>query len=1051
MALNFTQATRNQRLVDALRSIWARLVKVSQGQSRLFDRLIIFGLGVIPLLAAVSAMGAGRYCVVDGWGTGEGLLPQSSVISMVQSRDGYLWLGTRNGLARFDGVHFTVFDESTTSNLTSIETVKLFEDAQSNLWIGTESAGAMVVTNGQILKLQLGQGRREGRLVSICEDASGAVWMLTADRQLARSWHGNVDVWNVFESSSLTEGRSVIAEKSGLVWVCTQNSIIGIDPTRVESHAPLIERQHSAMNDVDFLLASRSGGYWLIANGGIEKLSGTSVVRGFMPYPWVKTRFDVVKAACEDQEGNLIVGTYGQGVFWFDGEGHASHISTTNGLANDSVLSLVMDSDGSLWVGMDGGGPNDRPLNRVTKSIFNLMEAAANMDVQSICEDARGGLWYSPKNHDFCYWKDGVTTKIGSSFGPMSGFNPSAVMVDSKQRVWAATVGANLFVLDGNQFQPAPDAAVLNRDVSREISALYQGHDGRVWVGTQGGLACWNEKEWQTFTTNNGLSANIIRAIADDAGGNVWVGTEHGGLDWLHDGKVTAFRTRPEGFPSDNISYLYLDKDGVLWIGTIGNGLVRMAHGAWKHYTTRNGLTGNSIDYIIEDDQGFLWIGANSGLMRVKKKDLEEFDPASRDFLSCRGYDKRDGLPATECTYGSQPAACRTHEGILWFPTIGGMVSVNTAEIRPNTNPPPVVIEEVLIDQQPQNTNGLRTSPPESVTMTPGRENLEIRYTCLNLAAADRALFRYRLEGYQTATNWVPAGKVRFVRYPHLPHGRYRFEVQARNEDRIWDQAGASLEVVVLPPFWQELWFQAVVAGILLGIVIAAVHFISTQKLQRQLAGLRQQQALEKERARIARDIHDQVGASLTQLSLLGEMVEADKDNPAEAENHARQITKPPAKRRMILDEIVWTVNPSNDTLDGLITYICKNAQEYLAVAGLRYRLDVPADLPAVAITPEARHNVFLAAKEAVTNIVKHARASEASFGCAWSRATFHAGDRRQRTRPGRTAPARTRPNREMACATCAKEWKISAASFPLGPAQQGGTLVRLTVPLRNR
>ena len=763
----------------------------------------------------------------------------------------------------------------------------------------------------------------------------------------------------------------------------------------------------------------------------------------FGPYPWIRNG-DPVKAACEDRDGNLIVGLLNQGVFWFDARGHATHICDTNGLANNSVLSLVVDSDGSLWVGLDGGGPMDRPLNRVTRSIFNLLDSSAGLVVQSICEDDKGGLWFSPKDNDFCYWKDGGTTRVGSTFGTFGKFfNPKAVLVDANQRVWAATMGVNLFRLEGNVFGPAPGVAgVLNP----EISALYQGHDGRLWVGTQGGLACWNENEWQTFTTSNGLSANIIRAIADDAGGNVWVGTEHGGLNLLHDGKVTAFQ-KINGCPSDNISCLHMDSDGVLWIGTIGNGLVRLSRGQWKHYTTKNGLAGNSIDYLIEDGEGFLWIGSNAGLMRVRKKDLDDFAPGSLDLLSCRGYDQKDGLPATECTYGSQPAACRTREGVLWFPTIAGMVSVNPSEIQPNTNPPPVVIEEVLVDQQPQNTNGLRTPPLESVTVPAGRENLEIHYTSLNLAAAGRTLFRFQLGGYQT--NWTVAGKDRLARYVNLPHGNYRFQVQARNEDGIWNQTGASLEVIVLPPFWQEWWFRAAVAGGLLGILIAAVHFISTQKLHRQLAGLRQQQALEKERARIARDIHDQVGASLTQLSLLGEMMQADKNSPGEAETHARQISQTARETARELDEIVWTVNPSNDTLDGLINYICKNAGEYLAVAGVRYRLDAPAQLPPAAISPEARHNVFLAAKEAVTNVVRHARASE-----AWLRLRLAPRSFTLEIEDNGRGPAglhEKAAGSRNGLRNMRKRMEDIGGEFFIGPGQQGGTLVRLTVPLRNR
>jgi signal transduction histidine kinase/ligand-binding sensor domain-containing protein len=1001
-------------------------------------------LWVAACLAAFPAWGGGRYCVVDGWGTGEGLLPQSAIISMVQTRDGYLWLGTLNGLARFDGVHFTVFDESTTPQLSSIQTVKLFEDSQSNLWIGTRSAGAMLVTNGRIFNLNFGQGRRGGHLVSVCEDSLGAVWLLTQDHELGRYWRGSVDVWNISGNAAI-EGRAVIAEKSGLVWVGTDREMIALDPAKVRSQTPLPEMARVPLGHLDFLLASRSGGYWRIADGLIEKCDGTNVEQNFGPYPWTIRNTDPVKAACEDRDGNLIVGLINQGIYWFDAQGHATHISTTNGLANNSVLSLVVDTDGSLWVGLDGGGPSARPLNRVTRSIFNLLDSSAGLIVQSISADNKGGLWFSPKDNDFCYWKDGVTTKVGSSIGSLSMYNPRAVLVDANQGVWAATaptMGANLFRLDGNKFSPAPGVG----DFNPEISALYQGHGGRLWVGTQGGLKCWNGEVWQTFTTNDGLSANIVRAIADDASGDVWVGTEHGGLDLLRGGKTASFQ-KANGFPSDNISCLYLDEGGVLWVGTVGNGLVRLAGGQWKHYTTQNGLSGNSIDYLIGDDEGFLWIGSNSGLMRVRKKDLDDFNPGSLDFLSCRGYDKKDGLPAAECTSGSQPAACRTGEGVLWFPTIAGMVSVNPSEIKPNTNPPPVVIEAVLVDQQPQNTNGLRTPPPESVTVPAGRENLEIHYTSLNLAAADRTLFRFQLGGYQT--NWTQAGKDRLARYVNLPHGNYRFQVQARNEDGVWNRTGASLAVIVLPPFWEEWWFRAAVACGLLGIIIATVHFISTQKLHRQLAGLRQQQALERERARIARDIHDQVGAGLTQLSLLGEMIQTDKNSPVETETHARQISQTARETALELDEIVWTVNPSNDTLDGLINYICKNAQEYLAVAGLRYRLDVPAQLPSAAISPEARHNVFLAAKEAVTNVVRHARASEAwlRLRVAPQSFTLEIEDNGRGPKGLEEKAAESRNGlRNMR-----KRMEDIGGEFFIGPGSQGGTLVRLTVPLRNR
>jgi signal transduction histidine kinase len=255
--------------------------------------------------------------------------------------------------------------------------------------------------------------------------------------------------------------------------------------------------------------------------------------------------------------------------------------------------------------------------------------------------------------------------------------------------------------------------------------------------------------------------------------------------------------------------------------------------------------------------------------------------------------------------------------------------------------------------------------------------------------------------------------------------------------------------VTILPFFWQTNSFRALTAGALLALVAATVYFISTQKLHRQVARLRQQQALETERARIARDIHDQVGASLTQLALLGELVEADKEDPLEAQGHARQISQTARETTRALDEIVWTVNPSNDTLDGLINYICKHAQDYLGVAGVRYRLDVPTELPKKVISPETRHNVFLAAKEAVTNIVKHSGASEAAIRLCLEPEQFTLEIQDNGRGPaGQKAKAAESRNglRNMR-----KRMEDVGGRFSIGPAPHGGTVVGLTVPLARK
>jgi len=429
--------------------------------------------------------------------------------------------------------------------------------------------------------------------------------------------------------------------------------------------------------------------------------------------------------------------------------------------------------------------------------------------------------------------------------------------------------------------------------------------------------------------------------------------------------------------------------------------------------------------------------------MRVAKKALNDFANGVTSFIPLGAYRKPDGLPTRECTLGSQPGACVARDGKLWFPTIKGLASINPAQFSPNTNPPPVVIESVLIDGQEQNGKGSSAGLPAPVVIPSRKERLEIHYTSLNLGAPERARFKYRLDGHETA--WTEAGNTRVAYYAKLPPGHYQFQVTACNEDGVWNKTGSALALAIEPPLWRTWWFLSASSVCILGAIVGMVHYFSTQRLQRQVERLRQHEAVEKERARIARDIHDQLGASLTQVALLGEFVESDKDSPSEIEAHARQICQTARDTTRVLDEIVWTVNPSNDTLEGLVNYICKYAQEYLGVAGLRYRLDVPAQLPDASLPPELRHNVFLAAKEAITNIVRHAKAS-----AAWVRLRLEPGVFiLEIADDGRGLadldPAKAQSRNGLT--NMRKRVEEIGGQFSIGPAPEGGTLVRLAAP----
>jgi ligand-binding sensor domain-containing protein/signal transduction histidine kinase len=996
-----------------------------RNDSRALTAMLLLGFALaLPTFASDTRF------IVDSWKAKEGGLPQNAVIAMTQTRDGYLWLGTQQGLARFDGINFKTFNDGNTPGLNSTTIEKLFEDSRGNLWIGTQDGGVIMVNEKGILtRINFGSDAAQSRLIDICEDRTGIVYLWLSNGRLYTYKDGTIgilfgDFWRI------------TVENSGWTWVGIRSgelrsfrSIPGSNPLAFEIG------DDSPVGKLDFLLASKLGGYWRFANGQIEKWNSNRLDSISIPYPWDTNSFGV-NAACEDPGGNLIVGTSGGGIFWFDASGKSQRLTSLNtGLSHNTILSLLMDREGNLWVGTDGGG-----LNRVRRQVFDVAESGRN--VQSICEDTNGIFWAMSGNElvslDHRH-RSGYPVEQTVP-GPPRDRPDGAVLVDSQGRVWAGNAYGGVLELRGDLLRPDSGS----RFISGRVFSMFEDRSRRLWVGAQNGLAVWDGSGWKPHPIPNLSLSHPVHAIVQDAEGNLWIGTEGAGVQCLRQGGCDAFN-RTNGLPSNNISSLYLDHDAVLWIGTSG-GLARYSGGKLTAYSKNEGMITDSIAYITEDNLGNLWLGSTAGLMCVQKRELNEIATGNAKTALFRSFGEADGLPSSECSFGFQPAACRASDGKLWFPTILGLASVKPASLKLNTNSPPIVIESTVIDGVQQNPDALYAPPPTSVTISPGKERLEIRFTSLNLTAPVKGRFKYKLERYDSA--WTEkAGDIRFASYPRLPPGNYEFHVRACNEDGIWSESDAVLAVHVLPPFWRTWWFLSASVLCLLGMIAGSVYYISTQRLHRQLESLRQQEALEKERARIARDLHDQLGANLTQVALLSEMAEADKNAPQEVEAHARQIFQTARETTHALDEIVWTVNPSNDTLDGLINYVCKYAQEFLAMADLRYRLDVPSQLPATPISPELRHNVFLAAKESVNNVVKHARATS-----AWLRLhlephqfTLEIEDN------GRGIAAADEKKGRSGLRNMRKRMEDIGGKFEMTKGAEGGTKVRLTAPLNSK
>jgi signal transduction histidine kinase/ligand-binding sensor domain-containing protein len=954
------------------------------------------------LMAAVLLSGqlaaADSPYIVDAWSTADGL-PQSSVISITQTHDGYLWLGTLNGLVRFDGNSVTPINVNNAPGLPDNGIIFLFEDSRSNLWVGTANGKLCAIHRDEIKSYDVsGVG---GKVVFADEDSAGTLWF----------WASSGNTGNFL---SLKDGK------------------LDLHPERYP--AQLFYRIFNLR------LVAKNGVVWQLQNGHIQKFHGDKLEKD-LPTPWqyqpaqkvfalpnrsyVEVPFDAnISAICQDPEGNLVVGTHDDGVYWFDANGDYNRISTHKEFSHDSVLSLYCDPAGYLWVGTDGDG-----LERVSKRNFTVAVGHGSDVPTSTAENESGGIWTAFNRGGLTY----ASTNSTSDYRIGTKGNAWSVFVDSRQQVWAGTRDEGLFQLQSDVFRPVTAVQA----VGPQIYALFESRDGKLWVGGRGGLASFNGREWKIFSRSDGLPSVSIRALAEDTESNLWIGSEGEGIFQLRNGKIA-----PVEAPVKDVSCLLCDRDHVLWAGTLGHGLGRFAQGHWTQYSSADGLLGDDIGYLVEDGATNLWLGSYEGLMRVEAKSLADLASGTvkkisgRTFLTC------------ECSVGAQPAAIRTRDGRLLFPTIEGLVSVNPAGLRPNTNPPPVVIESVLVDGVPQKNNPLNAHWPQAVVLGPENEQLEIRFTALDFSAPKGAQFgvqfKYQLEGRDKKPTDI--GSERVAHFGRLAPDRYVFRVTACNEDGYWNDTGASITVIVQPPFWRKPSFLAASVLIFLGLLAGSIYLISTAKLKRQLRLAQQKELIEHERARIARDLHDQLGANLTQITLLGEMAETDKDLPAEIEQHAQQICSTARETTRSLDEIVWAVNPSNDTLESLANYVCKYAQDYFAMAGVSYRAELPPNLPPMPILPEVRHNVFLAFKEAVNNVVKHARATEARVKLQIEPNLFILSVMDNGRGLGDISEKKLRNGLK----NMRRRLADVHGQFEISPNSTGGTLVRLTVPIAN-
>ena len=803
--------------------------------------------------------------VLDTWGLTEGL-PQLSVDALAQTPDGYLWVGTQEGLARFDGVEFEAFD-ATHGDLPSSSITALHVAADGALWIGTRSGLARYRAGG----FQAASRVLDGAYVrSLAEDATGQIWAGTTAGDIARfdgqRFHALAGL-----DSLIGAPISALAYSDGALWIgTTDRGLWRYAYGRLTRAGEALAGAH-----VTALLAS-SNGLWVGTMG-----------HGLARYTNGRLRpvsaFDdtAIRSLHRDASGALWVGAEQGGLVRYV-SGRLSTLTDAQGLPHPTVRSLLTDREGSLWIGTEGGGlARLRPGKFVT---WGVPEGLGSDIVFSATEARDGSVWFATEGGGISRLREGTVSAVKG----LPGDVVLALAPAPGGGVWAGFHGQGLARIQEGRVTHITEAEGLP---ARSVFALHTDPDGTLWAATSRGLARVAGGDVSVLTEEDGLSNNVITAIARAADGRLLVGTYEGGLNVLDvtgSGPVRSIQTvgTADGLPSEAVISLDVASSGTLWVGTDA-GLARIGSGgAVQAYSARDGLPSDLILQPLEDGRGGLWISTNRGLAHVPTAALAAHERGGT--LPVTVYAEASGLRTREFNGGVQPAGWRGRDGTLWFASAGGAVAVQPSEIPINTVAPPVHIPIVRAD-------GTAVPLDGAIEIAPGTRRVAIHFTALSFINSPDLPFRYRLSGVDP--DWVDAGDMREADYTNLKPGRYTFEVQAANADGVWSETPATLSFEQTPFFTQTFGFKALV--LLAGLTLLGLAYMSRIRLL-------------KERQRVLERV---VAERTADLRAEKENVEQERHRTEDARNRAESAWARAEGAKDIIEAQASELVQTNDAL----------------------------------------------------------------------------------------------------------------------------------------
>jgi ligand-binding sensor domain-containing protein/two-component sensor histidine kinase len=884
------------------------------------------------------------------WRSADGL-PEDFAQSLAQTQDGYLWIGTSGGLARFDGVSFVVFNRENMSAFLDDSVYSLLVTKDGTLWAGTEGGGLVRYKDGRFRAFGASEGLTNGFVRVIYEDRNSRLWVGT-DAGLFRMQNESLIRVDGRDGAPEMNVHTICEDSAGRLLVGGWGLLV----LRGQEVNYYTSNESLADNSIRTIRQTADGAIWIGAISGLRRLD-----LGLTgdPFKAVKILSGVnISALLESRGGALWIGAYGQGLMRYRA-GRIVRFSAPSTLPHNNVLALFEDGEDNVWIGAQGG------LLRLSPSAAGVITTAdgAPQSINTIYQDPRGELFVTALNGKlFRVARNTLTpVRLPAPLGRMSVRN---LFRDSRGALWVGTDGQGVARIDvGGVVQYTWKQGLVNDF----IRAFCEDREGALWIGTDGGLSRFHKDgrgAFQNFKVKDGLTYDSIRALLLDRAGDLWVATDGGLSRW----RAGRFVEDPalERLRGQKVWSLREDADGKLWIGTHGAGLFLLKDGALTRFTTKDGLPSNKIHFIVEDAQGSLWMSGPSGVVAVSRREIESLSRLGAGQLAVRVYSTAEGLSTNQMNGGVQPAGALLASGEMWFPSAKGAVHIrqNGPDHR---SAPPALIEQVLADD--------RAVPfSQSLALDPGRGKLEIHYTAIRLRSPDRIRFKFRMEGFDQ--DWTDAGQRRVAYYTNLPAGKYRFRVVAYEIDDPRSATERVLSIEWRPHFYKTAWFPAL-CGLAALAAVWVWYRLHVRNLRQRFA------AVLDERNRLAREMHDTLIQGCAGVSAL-----------LEAASSAREVS--PSISDELLDRARNEVRATVDEARLAVWNLRQNAGEGLApaISQLTRRLSLETGIPirfesngsAPDFGAENERSLLMIVREALQNALRHAAPDHVSVALSSDR-----------------------------------------------------------------